>query len=38
MVSFPEYTGHHSPITLLEADSEAVNVFSLVFLEDPWDV
>lgn len=38
VVSFPEYRGQHGPITLLEADSEVVNFFSLVFPEDLWDV
>ena len=38
VVSFPEYTGQHGPVTLLEADSEPVNFFSLVFPEELWDI
>ena len=38
VVSFPEYRGQHGPISLLEANSEPVNFFSLVFPEELWDV
>lgn len=38
VVSFPEYRGQHGPITLLEADSEPVNFFSLLFPEELWDI